>query len=140
MRDADDNYRQSREERQEQLIWAAKRVAREEWKNPYLKKEEQDEIADYAFFGKKTPLVDAFILAHKERIYAKAFYNARQTAQDYIEFFETVESHAPERIKSYAIAQGHFIGIDNHAPDFVNTWKAYGEKCQRELASKKEEV
>lgn len=125
-------YRQSREHRQMELIEAARYVAREEAKNPYLSTEEQTELANYGFFGTRTPLIDAFILAQKKRIYDYAFSTMRKTAQEWIDWFETIESHVPEKIKAYAIAQGNFAGIDNHAPMFANTWKAYGEKCKRE--------
>lgn len=126
-------FRQSREHRQMELIDAARWVAREEAKNPYLKEDERQAIAAYGYFGTRSELVDAFILAQKQRIYDYAFSTMRKTAQEWIDWFETVESHVPEKIKAYAIAQGHFAGVDSHAPLFAETWKAYGEKCRREL-------
>ena len=125
-------YRQSREDRQEELIFAARRVASEETKNPYLKQEEREAIEAYAFSGTRSPLSDAFILAQKQRIYDYAFSTMNRTATEWIEWFETAESHVGEKFRNYAIAQGHFVGVDCHAPLFADTWRAYGEKCKRD--------
>ena len=128
-------YRQSREDRQEELIFAARRVASEETKNPYLKQEEREAIEAYAFSGTRSPLSDAFILAQKQRIYDKAYPDMRKTGAEWVEFFAVVESHVPEKIKAYAIAQGHFAGVDNHAPLFADAWRAFGERCKREIST-----
>lgn len=125
-------YRQSREDRQEELVWAARTVASEETKNPYLKQEEREAIEKYAFDGVRSTISDAFILAQKQRIYDKAYPDMRKTGAEWVEFFAVVESHVPEKIKAYAISQGHFAGVDNHAPMFADAWRAYGERCKIE--------
>lgn len=125
-------YLQTREERQEELIFAARTVASEETKNPYLKQDEREAIEGYAFRGVRSTISDAFILAQKQRIYDKAFPDMRKTGAEWVEFFATVESHVPEKIKAYAIAQGHFAGVDCHAPLFADAWREYGERCKRE--------
>lgn len=131
-KDANGIYRQTREHRQKELIEAARWVARSEALNPYLKEDERKAIADYGYYGTRNELVDAFILAQKQRIYDYAFSTMGKTAQEWIEWFENVEFHVPEKIKAYAIAQGHFVGVDCHAPLFADTWRAYGERCKRE--------
>lgn len=128
-------YRQSREHRQMELIEAARWVARENVMNPYLKEDERQAIAAYGYRGIRSELVDAFILAQKQRIYDYAFSTMRKTAQEWIDWFENVESHVPEKIKAHAITQGHFVGVDCHAPLFADTWRAYGERCKREITT-----
>ena len=130
-------YRQSREERQEELVWAARWVAMDETKNPYLKPDEREAIEAYAYAGIRSPIVDAFILAQKQRIYDKAFPDMRKTGAEWVEFFAIIEAHVPEKIKAYAIAQGHFAGVDNHAPLFADAWRAYGERCKRDQETPK---
>lgn len=128
-------YQQSLAERQELLVKAARAVAMEESKNPHLSKEDQAELSDYAFDGKRSELIDAFIQVHKQRILDRAFPYSFKTSKECIAFFRTVEQHVPEKIRAYAIAGGHFVGIDNHSEIFQNTWKAYGEKCKREQSN-----
>lgn len=131
-KDANGVYRQSREHRQMELVEAARWVARENLLNPYLKEDERKAIADYGYHGIRSDISAAFILAHKDRIYHYAFSTMRKSAQEWIDWFENVASHVPDKIKAHAIAQGHFVGVDCHAPLFADAWRAYGERCKRE--------